>query len=341
MGIVERIWGGEDGSAALARGALAPLSALYGVTMRARRALYAARVLPSADPELPVLSVGNLSVGGTGKTPFAAWVTSRLRARARPAILLRGYGGDEAAVHARLNPGVPVVVSADRLAGVREARGRGADVVVADDAFQHQRMRRSADVVLLSVEQLERPVRVLPAGPWRESLDALREADLVVLTRKAAGPEARDRARALVARHTRAPVATVHLAPAALVQVGTADGRDLAMLRGETVHAVAAIGEPAAFARQLEALGARVHLHAFRDHHPFTRRNAEAIARDAAGGLVVCTLKDAVKLGPLWPPSSRLWYVSQQLLVEEGLQHIDRILDGVLSARSGATTTAG
>ena len=143
----------------------------YGAAMRARHGLYDSGALPSASPELPVLSIGNLTVGGTGKTPVAAWVAGQLRSRSRPAILLRGYGGDEVHVHARLNPGIPVIANADRVAGVRQALAQGADVVVADDAFQHRQLRRTADVVLVSVEQMLRPRRLLPAGPWREPLD--------------------------------------------------------------------------------------------------------------------------------------------------------------------------
>src|SRR5687768_3928318 len=154
--------------------------------MSTRRHLYDSGVFRSEDPVLPAVSVGNLSSGGTGKTPFAAWLAAQLGQSARPAIALRGYGGDEAEVHRRLNPDVPVVVNADRAAAIREAQTLGADVVVLDDAFQHRRIARVADVVLLSTEQLMRPLRLLPAGPWREPLSAARRADLIVVTRKSA-----------------------------------------------------------------------------------------------------------------------------------------------------------
>lgn len=318
-----------------------PLGAVYGMGMRLRRHLYDRAVLASRAPALPVLSVGNLTVGGTGKTPVAAWIAGRLRDRARPAILLSGYGTDERQVHARLNPGIPVIVDPDRLAGVRAARREGADVVVADDAFQHRRMRRIADIVLLSVEQMLRPRRLIPAGPWREPLAAAAAADLLVFTRKSATlDDARDAARSTAAFGV--PHAIVQLTPVSLVNVTDASTLPLDALRGRRVLAIAAIGEPGLFRLQLEQAGATVEVVAFRDHHEFTAAEAMAIAaRAPAGGLVVCTLKDAVKLAALWPGSSPLWYVSLQLVVDEGAEHFNRLLDRVLAARAGTTITAG
>jgi tetraacyldisaccharide 4'-kinase len=342
MRLVERIWNDSGGALGLVRAALAPLGAAYAAAMGARRRLYGSGVFTSYTPELPVLSVGNLTVGGTGKTPVSAWVASRLRERAHPAILLRGYGKDEVDVHALLNPGVPVVANADRVAGVRAAKRTGADVVVADDAFQHRRLRRVADMLLLSVEQLQRPQRVLPAGPWRESLAAAAAADLLVYTRKSASAEDARRVAAMVGATIPVPYAIVHLAAGSLVDARTRESRPIASLRGREVLAVAAIGEPELFRIQLEQLGARVQLMTFRDHHEFTADDASRIAaRAPAGGLVVCTLKDAVKLAPLWPVSSPLWYVSQQLVVDEGAEHLNQLLDRVLNARDGTTITAG
>ena len=341
MRVVERVWYDEGAAMQVARAALFPLSAGYAGTMRLRRALYDARMLASFEPALPVVSIGNLTVGGTGKTPVAAWVASRLAGRARPAMLLRGYGADEIEVHARLNPDIPVIVNANRLDGVREAKRAGADLVVADDAFQHRRMRRQADIVLLSVEQLQRPRRVLPAGPWREPLAAARGADLVVFTRKSA---TRDEAGAqirAVAASMAVPYTGVSIEPAGLVDVRDETESSLETLRDRPVLAIAAIGEPGLFRSQLERLGARVELAAWRDHHAFTAADVAQLAARADGRTVVCTMKDAVKLGALWPRSSPLWYVSQRLVVDEGAEHLDRLLDRVLNARAGTTTTAG
>ena len=343
MGLIENIWYGNGVGAATARAALWPLARAYQSAAVARRRLYDAGVWRAERPVLPTVSVGNLTVGGTGKTPFAAWVAFRLSQVAVPAIVLRGYGGDESEVHRRLNPHIPVVAMADRGAGIREAKARDADVAVLDDAFQHRRVGRTADIVLLSAEQLMRPRRVLPAGPWREPLSAARSADLLVITRKSASAE--DARRAVEMARKAAPgvpVAVVHMAPGALVDALDGTLLPLARLANASVVALAGIGEPEVFAAQLRALGARVSLVAFRDHHAYVDAEIrELAARVPADGLAVCTLKDAVKLAGRWPRPGRLWYVSQQLVVERGAEEIDRLLKRVLDARATTTTTAG
>lgn len=338
---VERVWHDQRPPYAAVRAVLSPLGVAYGLAMRARRALYDRGLLRSLAPGVPVISVGNLTVGGTGKTPVAAWLAGKLRVRATPAVVLRGYGADEVEVHRRLNPGVTVIASPDRLAAVREARRAGADVVVADDAFQHRRLRRSADIVLLSVEQWRGPRHCLPAGPWREPVQAARLADLVIVTRKSASAEdARVVGDSLTAEGHR--VAVVRLLPEALIDARSGARAPLDDVRGRHVLAIAGIGNPAAFADQLTLSGARVELAAFRDHHTYTASEAARLAaRVPVGGLAICTLKDAVKLAALWPASSPLWYVSQHVVVEKGAEHVDELLERVLATRAGPTNTAG
>ena len=192
MSVARSLWRDGGGWAPLARAVLAPASLLYRAATGARNAMYERGVLTISKPEIPVISVGNLAVGGTGKTPVAAWMASTLKARGgRPAIVRRGYGGDEPRVHELINPDVPVFVNADRAMGVREAASGGADVAVLDDAFQHRRVSRLEDVVLVSADQWREPIRLLPAGPWRELPSALSRASMVVITRKAMdGPQA-------------------------------------------------------------------------------------------------------------------------------------------------------
>ena len=343
MGAVENVWYGRGVSARTARGALWPLSLAYAAATRVRNQLYGSGVLHAERPVLPTVSIGNLTVGGTGKTPFAAWLAFGLSQTSVPAIALRGYGNDEAEVHRRLNPHIPVVVNADRGAAIREAKARDADVVVLDDAFQHRRIGRTVDILLLSAEQLLRPRRLLPAGPWREPLSSARRADLLVVTRKSAS--LMDAVRAAEIARLAAPsvpLAAIHLAPRALVSASDGTTLPLERLRDAAVLAVAAIGEPAAFATQLEQLGARVSLAAFRDHHAYTDDEIRTIAaRVPADGFALCTLKDAVKLAARWPGPGRLWYVSQQLVVERGAEEIDRLLRRVLEARATTTITAG
>src|ERR1700674_4637498 len=185
--MVEAVWAGRGRRARAVRGLLAPPAALYGAVIATRGKLYDWGVFRTTEFSVPVLSVGNLSVGGTGKTPVAAWFARRFSEKgAAPAIVLRGYGGDEIIVHERLNEGIPVIAAADRVRGIREAIAKGVDVVVLDDAFQHRRAGRDADVLLVSADAWMGKPRLLPAGPWREPLRSARRATLVIIPRKSA-----------------------------------------------------------------------------------------------------------------------------------------------------------
>jgi tetraacyldisaccharide 4'-kinase len=291
-------------------------------------------VIASHALALPAISVGNLTVGGTGKTPVAAWMAAQLRDRGtRPALVTRGYGADEPLVHSRLNPNIPVVVDADRVRGVEHARRDGATVVVLDDAFQHRRARRDADVVLVSADRFG-GVRMLPAGPWREPLDSLARATVLAVTRRAVS---RDRAAHLLAQLLPAAPGVqgvvVYLATDRLVNVSTGIARNSPEIDQTDVIAVSAIGDPRAFESQLVALGARVRSAAFPDHHRFTPPDIRALLqRSSSSSLFICTLKDAVKLGPLWPREAPpLWYLSQRVVLEAGGAALDSVLADVAS----------
>jgi tetraacyldisaccharide 4'-kinase len=343
---IERLWYGESAADRLARGVLAPAAWSYGAVTAARNALYDRGILKAHSPALPALGLGNLSVGGTGKTPIAAWAAARLRAAgARPAVVLRGYGDDEPLVHARLNPEVVVVTDADRVRGVLEARALGADCAILDDAFQHRRIARSADWVLVAAEQWREGLRMLPAGPLREPLRSLRRAGVLVVTRKSAPRELADEVAGRLVRylHDRHAVAICHLAPYAVVNADTAEREPLSWLMDRELTAVAAVGVPSSFFSQLSAQGAKLDPMPFPDHHPFDARDVARIVRSGTRrDGVICTLKDAVKLGPLWPRAGpTLWYVSQRAVVERGGAALDASLEVILAARPGATQTAG
>jgi len=314
---------------------LAPAEALYGAVVAIRGKLYDWGIFRATEFSVPVLSVGNLSVGGTGKTPVAAWLAGRLLEKgAAPAIVLRGYGGDETIVHERLNEGIPVIAAADRVRGIRDAIAQGVDVVVLDDAFQHRRARRDADILLVSADAWAGKPRLLPAGPWREPLRAARRATLVIITRKTADRSAvEDVKRALANAASHVPVAIAHLAPGDLRSTATGQTLPLHALRGADLTAIAAIAHPELFFKQLTELGAVVRPFSFPDHHAFTRADAVNLAVAAGNSdFVVCTLKDAVKLESLWPAEAgSLWYVSQRLRMEDGQEHIDSLLDNLLS----------
>jgi tetraacyldisaccharide 4'-kinase len=311
-----------------------PFEALYGLAVRARGALYDTGVFSAEESSVPVLSVGNLTVGGTGKTPISAWFAGQLIERGiTPAVVLRGYGGDETLVHERLNPRVPVVVASDRSRGVRAAIAEGAGAVVLDDAFQHRRAHRDADIVLINADAWTGSVRLLPAGPWREPLRAARRANLIIITRKTSTTAGvRDLRATLEKQLPGIPVATVHLSPGELYSTATGQTLPLHAIEGADITAVAAIAHPEAFFKQLTEIGAIVRPHSFPDHHAFTRVEAQHLADVAReSDFVVCTLKDAVKLDRLWPAEAgSLWYVSQRLRVEDGRLHIDRLLDDIM-----------
>ncbi len=336
--LAELIWYGEGFRGSAGRALLAPLSWAFAGGAAIRSWLYEREILEVVSPALPALSIGNLTVGGTGKTPVAAELARRLRlAGAQPALVLRGYGDDEPLVHAALNPGVPVFTGADRAAAVREAAAGGADMVVLDDAFQHRRLARQADIVLVSADRWKHGSRrPLPAGPFREPLTALRRADLAVVTRKAAGTSDVDAVLAAIdAAAPGCPVAVASLALDSLVSVPDGKHRPIGDLQGLSVLAATAIGDPGAFVRQLTAHGARVTPLSWVDHHAFDdddMAKLEMAARDV--DLVVCTLKDAVKLAPRWPPAAAgLWYVSQTVSFERGEEQLQHILTALLQAR--------
>jgi tetraacyldisaccharide 4'-kinase len=332
--VIDWLWYSDSVTAAGGRAVLRPLSAVYRAATAARNVMYDRGTLATIVPALPTISVGNLSVGGTGKTPFSSWLAGRLEEQGiRAAIVMRGYGEDEPLVHSLLNPRVPVVVDADRVRGVERAAAEGARVAVLDDGFQHRRVRRSSDIVLMSADRWRGAATLLPAGPYREGLGALKRASIAVLVSKAAPDERMANLSAAIGEVVPGlPTAVVRLIPRDLVQVNGSLREPLDALSGATVLLATAIGDPRALVAQLELLGARVTGEVYRDHHRFTDSDAARIAARAAGSdRVVCTLKDAVKLGPLWTEGyPALWYISQQVILDRGHSEIDRVIDRVL-----------
>ena len=328
------MWTGRGKRARAARALLAPAELLYRAVITARGTLFDWGAFPAESFSIPILSIGNLSVGGTGKTPVAAWFARRLSERGvRPGIVLRGYGGDETIVHERLNEGVPVMAAPDRVRGIREAIAHGVGAVVLDDAFQHRRAARDADVVLVNADAWTGSTRLLPAGPWREPLRSARRANLLIITRKTADRSVvEDVRRALAQAAPRVPVATAYLSPGDLRSTTTGQTLPLHVVNGSDLTAIAAIAQPESFFKQLTELGAVVRPFSFPDHHAFTRGDALNLAAAAGDSdFVVCTLKDAVKLESLWPAEAgSLWYVSQRLRIEDGQEHIEKLLDDLV-----------
>lgn len=288
-----RWWAGELG----ARGAVlstlgAPLSWAWGAALAVAGRRSEARV--EHVQGVAVVSVGNLAVGGTGKTPLTAWIASRLLdGGAHPAVVVGGAGEDEARLLARRLPGVPVVTERDRVTGAERARAAGADVVILDDGFQHRRLWRDLDVVLLSAEDAF-PAALLPCGPYREPAAALGRADVILVTRRTATVEGAASLAERAAAYAPDRVLGV-------VQLGAgswtdATGRPADPPEGDVLVACG-VARPECFRVGVgRALGGDVELVAFADHHEYTAADAERLKTRAKGRKIVMTEKDAVKL---------------------------------------------
>jgi tetraacyldisaccharide 4'-kinase len=328
------LWWSRHPLARLARGLLLPLALVHRSVMLARAMAYRRGWLATRRLPLPAVAVGNLAVGGAGKTPIAAWIAGfYVQLGLRPGILLRGYGGDEHRVHERLVPKAVVVPDPDRAAGAERARSAGAEVLVLDDAFQRLDVARDLNVALVNTETARAVPWPLPAGPWREGWGALRRADLIVVTRRRAPAyEARRLAQRLAACWPAIPVATVHLALHGFEGMRTRRPAKAADLAGKRVVVAAAIADPASFAVQVRASGAVVQLVAYQDHHPYPPGDVARLALAARGAdYVVVTEKDAVKLRDRWPADVPEPLVAVlQVHWEQNGEAVERALEGIV-----------
>jgi tetraacyldisaccharide 4'-kinase len=303
--LIRWLWTSRGIAARLARLALLPLAGVWRAGMSVRNLAFDRGWIPARELPLPAVAVGNLSVGGSGKTPIASWIAGYYAGRGLiPGILLSGYGRDEVLVHRQRVPGSRVIADPDRLAAAERARDEGAQVLVLDDAFQARQVWRDYNIAVVSAET-SRAVRwPLPAGPWREGLGALRRADALLITRKRAeAPVAVELARRL-APLVRGPVGIVRLGVGRYE--GLVSGRPVApeALQGARVVAASAIADPDAFVAQTKATGAQVQVATWRDHYEFRDEDLAWLAKAARkADYVVVTQKDAVKLRDRWPGS--------------------------------------
>ena len=291
---------------------------------------------------VPVVSVGNLTLGGTGKTPMVGWIARWIAQRGvRVAVVSRGYGAkagqanDEALELAKLLPDVPHLQNPDRTAAARNAIEQfQSQVIVLDDGFQHRRIGRDLDVVLLDALEPFGFGHVFPRGTLREPVEQLQRADVVVLSR-ADHLEPADRAALwqIVRRHApRAECAEVIHAPRRLISAAGVE-MPLDSLRDRPVAAFCGIGNPAGFRHTLAACGCRViGFREFTDHHRYTLADQKALASWAAGlgaSALLCTGKDLVKLPveqlgdlPLWAVGIELAFLAGQGMLEARLQSV-------------------
>jgi tetraacyldisaccharide 4'-kinase len=308
---IHRAWYGDNGWYRL----LLPLSGIYWLVSMLRRQFYRLGLMRTRRAKVPVIVIGNITAGGTGKTPAVVWLANALAERGfSPGIVSRGYGGSKAGasmrVDARSDPAVvgdepvlvamrtgrPVVVDADRARGAAMLVADGADVVIADDGLQHYALGRDYEICVVDGSRGLGNGYLLPAGPLREPADRLDDVDQVLVNgRLRAGPFGK----------------SVGLQNAITFRLVAADTRRLngslaqpvESFRGKTVHAVAAIGNPQRFFDTLRGHGIQVIEHAYPDHAPL--RPEELDFGDRFD--ILMTEKDAVKFPR--QVSERFWYV--------------------------------
>lgn len=313
---------------------LRPLSAVFDV-LRKRRLRKFAKSKPGRT-SLPVIVVGNITVGGTGKTPLVGWLVDQLRAQGfSPGVVLRGYGGklskegtliptaadpdrySDEGVQLRDRMNCPVVMCADRVKGLRILETQEVDVAISDDGLQHYAMARDIEICVVDGARGVGNGLLLPAGPLREPVSRLEEVDWVVANGEPSG---------LVEDES-----VMRMQPDAFF---TIDGsRSLSIesfvKRYPRVHAVCGIGNPSRFFRSLQELGLVFTQNVFRDHHEFDGSEIELINGENSSEIlpVVCTEKDAAKLKNLDAPLAGVWFLRVSVeLPEEAINRFQNLL---------------
>ncbi len=300
-------------------GLLAPLEWLYRYIVSARKAAFLSGAKPRYRAPVPVIVVGNITVGGTGKTPLVAWLVEELRAAGlRPGVVSRGYGASAPSypwmVYADTPPGIagdepvllvqrtgcPLVVDPDRGRAVQHLLEESdCNVVISDDGLQHYALERDIEIVVIDGARGLGNRRCLPAGPLREPVERLRDVDLVVTN----GPSAQTLPRA---SHV------MTLQPDALQPVCRGSDATQPAPDAGQIHAVAGIGNPQRFFAVLRSMGFAVLEHPVADHHAFSREDISF----GDGLPVVMTEKDAVKCREI--ATGRHWYLPVTASLEEG-----------------------
>jgi tetraacyldisaccharide 4'-kinase len=301
------------------------LSILYGISVRLRNSCYEARIIKNRRLGCPVVSIGNITVGGTGKTPMVIMLAETLKQGGfRPAVLSRGYGGrqkeeinivsdgnnilmgiqeagDEPLLMAQSLCDVPVITGKKRYRTGRYAIDHlKANILLLDDAFQHRSLERNLDIVLLDAERPFGNGYMLPRGTLRESKNALKRADIIVITGNDGEKKKLEETGKLMRKYTEAPLFYASRRPKSVIDGKTGGKRPLDCLKGKRICAFSGIAKPESFRETLISLGATiVSFIPFPDHHVYLRRDIEEIGRRAAESsaeIVITTEKDGVKL---------------------------------------------
>lgn len=290
------------------------LSLVYGLAVRLMAFLYSARILKSYRPPCRVISVGNITLGGTGKTPLVLAIAEKLRDSGKnPVILSRGYKGeknlnssDEVELLRRRLPGVSVIVGKDRTKTARQAAElHKTDVILLDDGFQHWRLDRDIDIITVDVNNPFGNAMVIPRGILREPLSSLKRADMFVITK--VGPEGDSIARAQSLRNrirainANAQVFISSYVPSRLINIKDPTLKlPLSYLAEKNIALVCGIAEPISFEETAKSLGAKVAVNFFFiDHHAYTEQDIKKILETCSNkaiGTVLTTEKDLPRL---------------------------------------------
>lgn len=302
---------------------LLPLAAIYWLVITLRRLAYRCRLLSTERLAVPVIVVGNLTAGGTGKTPATLWLATAMQERGfSPGIVSRGYGGSKSSspmrVDAASDPAVvgdepvllarrsacAVAVDRDRVRAARMLVDDGADLIIADDGLQHLRLGRDYEICVIDGKRWLGNRLLLPAGPLREPPARLQRVDLVLVN----GPSLEPGRSAMEQNAIR-----FDLVACEVTRLNGSLVRPIERFAGTTVHAVAAIGNPMRFFDMLRAHGMQVIEHDYPDHAALSESGL-SFADDFE---VLMTEKDAVKLGTR--VSDRFWYVPVDVTVDPAL----------------------
>ena len=349
----------RDVPATVVRSLLGVATFGYLLAVHVRNALYDHHLLRTHRVNAAVLSIGNLTTGGTGKTPLVVWLCRQLTQNSElrtlnsaPAILTRGYkargrgsgvGGqgcsDEPSLLARACPGVSVIVDPDRVAGAERAIAEGAKVLVLDDGFQHRRLARDLDIVAIDATLPFGYGRPLPAGLLREPLDVLARAHAAVITRSdLVPPNQLDQIERTLRRiNPRLEIARAIHAPTA-VHMPNNRALSLADLAGKRIYAFCGLGNPDAFFQTLTALGAYlVGTAAFDDHHACTKDDVRQIgqrAEAAKADIILTAEKNWLSLEPaLFDGGLPAGYLEVRLEVTSGGNDLIRLIQATVKGR--------
>jgi len=331
--------------ASLARGALSVASAFYGCGVRIRNQLFDRGYKRVHRAPVPIISVGNITAGGTGKTPFVAYLAGWFTDRdVKVGLLSRGYrahfprGNDEKLVLDQLCPGVPHIQDKNRVAAARRAHSdHECELLILDDGFQHRRLARDLDIVLIDAMNPWGYGHLLPRGLLREPITELQRADLVVITRvDQCSDEQIQRIRDCLRNiGQQSECVEVVFRPRRLVN---SDGQTQAAgdLKSKPIAAFCGIGNPSSFRRTLDDLGFNVAIFdAFPDHCDYTQTGLKQLvtqARNADAHSLICTQKDLVKINvsqiddiPIWAVEIAAELKIGKELLEQKLSHVSNM----------------